>query len=358
MGELTKEFEIKWSKYIGTEYSIFVNSGSSANLLMVYLGILLGKFNQGDKIIVPSCGWATTISPVIQFGLEPVMVDANSYNYGVNIDEVVELCEKGDIKGMIFVHPLGVPCDKNEMLMLKNKYDLFLMEDCCASVGAEFSDGTKIGTIGDVSSFSFYFGHQLSTIEGGFVNTNNFEYHQKMLMLRSHGWTKDIEDVYLHDNHTKWNIDEINSPFNFIYSGFNIRPTDLQAYLGILQLKKADKIMNSRNRNHILYNELMSKEFELQDYGKTWPVSLHIGILAKDGITREKIVKKCDENSIETRVWSHGNLGRHYFWYKKYGIFKGKWSDEIYKRGFIVPTFPDLTKNDIDFISSVCNSVH
>ena len=102
----------------------------------------------------------------------------------------------------------------------------------------------------------------------------------------------------------------------------------------------------------------MSKEFELQDYGKTWPVSLHIGILAKDGITREKIVKKCDENSIETRVWSHGNLGRHYFWYKKYGIFKGKWSDEIYKRGFIVPTFPDLTKNDIDFISSVCNSVH
>ena len=216
MGQLTKTFESKWSEFIGTNRSIFVNSGSSANLLMTYLG----KLNRGDKVIVPSCGWATTISPIIQLGLTPVMVNANRYNYGVDIKEIEKLCDKENIKGMIFVHPLGVPCDKDEMLYLKSQYDFFLMEDCCASVGAKFADGHPIGTVGDVSSFSFYFGHQLSTIEGGFVNTNNEEMYQRMLMLRSHGWVKDISDDYYEYNFKKWNIDNENGPFNFIHSGF------------------------------------------------------------------------------------------------------------------------------------------
>tara|TARA_B100000131_G_scaffold135242_1_gene131874 strand:- start:283 stop:978 length:696 start_codon:yes stop_codon:yes gene_type:complete len=230
------------------------------------------------------------------------------------------------------------------------------MEDCCASVGAKFADGTKIGTIGDVSSFSFYFGHQLSTIEGGFVNTNNDEYYQKMLMLRSHGWVKDISNDFFKKLEKEWSIDEANGPFNFIHSGFNIRGTDLQAFLGLQQLRKADYIMDSRNKNHVRYQKLMHQEFTFQDWGNSWPVSLHIGILAKDRITRKNVLNACKKNSIETRVWSHGNLGRHPFWSKKYGLFKGGWSDEIYDRGFILPTFPELRQEDIDFISSVCNN--
>ena len=356
MGELTSEFELKWAEYIGTEKSIFVNSGSSANLLMVYLGLVLGKLNEGDKVIVPSCGWATTIAPIIQFGLIPVMVDSNRYNYGVDISEVEKICEKEEIKGMIFVHPLGVPCDKDEILSLKNKYNFFLMEDCCASVGAKFSDGTKIGTIGDVSSFSFYFGHQLSTIEGGFVNTNNEEYYQRMLMLRSHGWVKDISGEFYNSNYKEWGIDTVNGAFNFIHSGFNIRSTDLQAFLGLLQLKKADKIMRARNNNHIRYKETMNEEFTFQDWGNAWPVSLHIGILAKNSNIRKRVLKACKNHNIETRVWSHGNLGRHPFWSEKYGLFKGSWSDQIYSRGFILPTFPELKETDIDYISEVCNN--
>ena len=356
MGELTNDFQVKWAEYIGTKRSIFVNSGSSANLLMVYLGIVLGRLKQGDKVIVPSCGWATTISPIIQLGLTPIMVDANRYNFGVNIDEVESLCKKENIKGMIFVHPLGVPCDKAEITYIKDKYDLFLMEDCCASVGARFSDGTKIGTIGDVSSFSFYFGHQLSTIEGGFVNTNNEEYHQKMLMLRSHGWVKDISDIHSKTVSDKWNIDKDNGPFNFIYSGFNIRSTDLQAFLGLQQLKKVDRIMNSRNRNHLNYIKFMKNNFTFQDYQESWPVSLHIGVLAKDRKTRARVIKECDKNSIETRVWSHGNLGKHPFWKDRYGAFNGKWSNQIYDRGLILPTFPELLDKDIEFIANICNS--
>lgn len=356
MGEVTKEFEREWARYIGTQNSIFVNSGSSANMLMVYLALVSGKLKRGDKVIVPSCGWATTVAPIIQFGLTPIMVDANKYNFGVDVKKVEEICQSESIKGMIFVHPLGVPCDKNEILFLKKKYNLFLMEDCCASVGAKFADGTKIGTIGDVSSFSFYFGHQLSTIEGGFVNTNHDEYYEKMLMLRSHGWVKDVSNDYYKKLNRKWNLDNVNGPFNFIHSGFNIRGTDLQAFLGLQQIKKADKIMKARNNNHTRYKQVMNEEFTFQDWGNAWPVSLHIGILAKNRIVRDKVLKACKNNKIETRVWSHGNLGRHPFWVNEYGLFQGGWSDEIYNRGFILPTFPELKEKDIDYISSICNN--
>ena len=356
MGELTAEFESKWAKYIATKRSIFVNSGSSANLLMVYLGIVTGKFKPGDKVIVPSCGWVTTLSPIIQFGLEPIMVDANNYNYGLNISEVENLCKKQEIKGLILVHPLGVPNDKDEIMSLKNKYKFFLMEDCCASVGAKFADGTKIGTIGDVSSFSFYFGHQLSTIEGGFVNTNSEKFYQTMLMLRSHGWTKDISEKFFQSDIANLNIDSVNEPFNFIHNGFNIRSTDLQAFIGLSQLEKAESIMKARNRNHRRYKKSISNDFTFQDWGKAWPVSLHIGILAKDRLTRSKVLDACKNNGIETRVWSHGNLGRHPFWEKKYGKFNGHWANQIYERGFILPTFPELNDKDVDFISSICNN--
>jgi len=109
MGKLTREFEEKWAKYIGTSKSVFVNSGSSANTLMVYAAIINGNLAVGDKVIVPSCGWVTSVSPIIQFGLEPIMVDADKDDYGINFDEVNKICELNDIKGIILVHPLGVP---------------------------------------------------------------------------------------------------------------------------------------------------------------------------------------------------------------------------------------------------------
>ena len=357
MGPLTQEVEKKWANYIGTNRSIFLNSGSSANLMMVYLAIISGNLKKGDRVIVPSCGWATTIAPIIQFGLEPIMVDANKYNFGVDINKINKICQNEKIKGMIYVHVLGVPNDKKEISDIKDKYNLFLMEDCCASVGAKYSDGSKIGTLGDVSSFSFYFGHQLSTIEGGFVNTNNEDLHQIMLMLRSHGWTKDISKEKYNEINKKWNIDKINGPFNFITTGFNLRATDLQAFLGIEQINKADGVMELRNRNHIRYVEKMNEKFTFQKWNDSWPVSLHIGILAKNSDHREEVLKACESNGIETRVWSHGNLGRHPFWVENYGKFDGQWANQIYERGFILPTFPELNLDDIDYISEICNNV-
>ena len=359
MGDLTKEFESKWSKYISVNYSVFLNSGSSADFLMAQSGISSGKIKKGDKIIVPACGWSTTISSITQSGLEPIMVDADPKDFNLNLDDAEKICEKHDIKGAIIVHPLGVPGNKEKILKFKKKYKLFLMEDCCASVGAKFEDNTRIGTIGDVSSFSFYYGHQLSTIEGGMVCTNDDEIYQNLLMLRSHGWLKDnskefIEKVIATNPE---NVDKTNFPFNFIIPGFNLRPTEINSFLGIKQLEKADVIFKKRNSNHLRYFENLHSRYKMQDFGNNWPVSLHVGILAENYEKREKILRKLSDEKVEFRTWSHGNLGKHPFWIKKYDEFSGKNSDKIYSSGFIVPSHPYLNNDEIDTISEIILNV-
>ena len=152
-GELTVEFEKEWAKYIGTKYSVFVNSGSSANLLMVYALKELGKLD--GKVIVPSVGWVTTISPLIQFGIEPVMVDADKKTFGIDLEQTEFLLKTEEISAIIFVQVLGVPHYKEELLRLSEKYNVPLIEDACASLGSSYEDGTKAGQVGIMSTFSF-----------------------------------------------------------------------------------------------------------------------------------------------------------------------------------------------------------
>jgi CDP-6-deoxy-D-xylo-4-hexulose-3-dehydrase len=346
MGDVTKKFEKMWSEYIGTEYSVYVNSGSSASLLMVYSLLNANKL-KNKRFLVPANGWVTTLSPFIQFGIEPIMVDADKDNYNIDLNIVEDYLKRGDIDGFIFVHVLGVPHRKKDLLYLKEKYGCYILEDSCASVGAKYGDGSFVGTVGDMSSFSFYFGHQLSTIEGGFINTNDEFLYKELLKLRSHGWVKDIvNDEYRNDE---------NFPFIFNEPGFNVRSTDLQAYIGLRQLKKADSIFQKRSENHLRYLDKLNYRFELQDCTDTTPVSLHIGILAESNEHRKSVIKECHNHSIETRVWSHGNLGKHNFWTSRYGEFDGEVSNKIYERGFIVPTHPLINLEDVDFISEVCN---
>ena len=346
MGEVTKQFERKWADFIGTNYSVYLNSGSSANLLMVYSLLNAGKL-KNNKFLVPSCGWATTLSPFIQFGIEPIMVDAEDGNYNIDLNIVEDYLKLGDIDGFIFVHVLGVPHRRKELSYLKEKYGCYILEDSCASVGAKYDNESYVGTLGDMSSFSFYFGHQLSTIEGGFINTDDEFLYEELLKLRSHGWVKDVvNDEYRNDE---------NFPFIFNEPGFNVRSTDLQAYIGLRQLEKAERIFSKRNENHMRYVEKLNDRFELQDCENTTPVSLHIGILAESNKHRKEVIEECNKNSIETRVWSHGNLGKHKFWTSRYGEFSGEVANKIYERGFIVPTHPFLELKNIDFISEICN---
>ena len=351
-GDLTWQVEEDWANYIGTDYAVFNNSGSSANLLMIAAAVQAGRI-PNKKIVVPSVGWVTTIAPAMQLGLHPIMVGADKETFGMDLDQLEEVCERERPDAVIFVQVLGVPHHRDRILELKKKYGFILLEDACAALGASYSDGEMVGTVGDMSSFSFYFGHQLSTIEGGMVNTNDKELYEMLLMLRSHGWAKDLSPATTEKMMAKYNIDDFHSPFTFFVPGYNLRSTDLQAFLGIRQVKKADWTANQRNKNHRLYAELLAGYVDFQRWGEHNPVSISFGALANSTEHRREIVERLVANGVETRIFSAGNLGRHPFWVDKYGTFEDEMSDKIHSCGFFVPNYPELTSADIRFICDV-----
>ena len=354
-GQLTKDFEEAWAKYIGTKYACFCNSGSSANLLMFNAAIEANKF-KNKKIIVPSVGWVTTIAPIIQAGYEPIMIDADEKTYGIDLQRLEEVCKKEDPAGVIFVQVLGVPHYKEELLELQQKYGFYLMEDSCAALGARYMDGTKVGKVGNASSFSFYFGHQLSTIEGGMVNTDDHDLYQSLMMLRSHGWGKDLDPDYRQELISQYEVDDFHSPFTFFTAGYNLRPTDLQAFIGLRQVEKAEHMSFRRYENHARYAENLRGYFRFQEWFEHMPVSISFGALAGDTEHRKMVVKKLVEHGIETRIFSAGNLGLHPFWYNRYGKFEGEISNEIHHKGFFLPNYPELKTDEIDMICEVCKN--
>jgi len=351
-GDLTWKVEKSWADFIGTKHAVFNNSGSSANLLMIYTAIAAGRI-KNKKIVVPSVGWVTTIAPAIQFGLTPIMVGVDPKTYGIDLDELEKICKTEKPDAVIFVQVLGVPHHKERLLQLKDKYGFCLLEDACAALGAAYADGSKVGTIGDMSSFSFYFGHQLSTIEGGMVNTDDKELYDLLLMLRSHGWGKDLDKETYSDLMKENEVDDFHQPFTFFIPGFNLRATDLQAFIGLRQIDKAEWVAKRRNKNHLRYAKNLEGYVEFQEWGDDIPVSISFGALASSTEDRKEIVTRLVENGIETRIYSAGNLGRHPFWVKEYGVFHDEMSDKIHERGFFLPNYPEMSDEDIDFICNV-----
>lgn len=350
--KLTLEMEAEWAKYIGTKYSVFCNSGSSANLLMIYAAKISGLL-KNNKIIVPSVGWATTIAPAMQFGLEPIMVGADKDTFGIDLDDLEAACKEHNPSVVIFVQVLGVPHKRERLLQLKDKYGFMLLEDACAALGAEYSNGEMVGTVGDMSSFSFYFGHQLSTIEGGMVNTNNKDLYDLLIMLRSHGWLKDLDKETYDKRIAEAGVNDFHKPFTFFIPGFNVRATDLQAFIGLRQIKKAKHFADRRNENHLRYASNLQGVVQFQKCDDNKTVSISFGALASSKQHREEIVKRLVANGIETRIFSAGNLGKHPFWKDVYGEFNHEMSNKIHETGFFVPNYPELTLEEVDFISSV-----
>lgn len=355
-GELTLKFEKKWSDWLGRKYSIFCNSGSSANLLMYYTLLISGVL-KNKKIIVPSVGWVTTIAPAIQFGFEPIMCEADKETFGLDLEHLEKLLKEHNPGSVIVVQVLGVPHKMEKLLALKEKYGFILLEDACAAMGSSYQN-KKVGAFGDMASFSFYFGHQISTIEGGAVSTDNELFNDILLMLRSHGWSKDINKETHNKLIKKYQIDNFHSPFVFYEPGFNLRSTDLNAFLGIGQIDKMEWLVSRRWENHNLYKKLLGDYFYTQQYKDSIVCSIHFGLLAKNMEERRKVVKALENNGIETRIFSAGNLGLHPFWFNRFGKSSFPMADKVHYSGLFLPNNPSLKKEDIEFISKVVlNSV-
>jgi len=319
----------------------------------MYYALLASGRLRNKKVIVPSVGWVTSIAPAIQFGFEPVMCEADPETFGLELNHLEALLQQHEAQTVMLVQVLGVPHKMRELMTLKSRYEFVLLEDACAAIGASY-EGRKVGSFGDISSFSFYFGHQMSTIEGGMVSTNDKGFNDLLLMLRSHGWSKDLERATHDELVVKYGIDDFHSPFVFYEPGFNLRSTDLNAFIGIGQLEKLEWMTEQRRANHARYLERLAKNFYVQRPPNGSQVaSISVGLLADSPQQRQRIVKALTSRGIETRIFSAGNLGLHPFWVNRYGAASFPVADRIHYCGFFLPNHATLTVEDIDIISRV-----
>ena len=351
-GDLTIEFEKKWSEYLGIKYSVFLNSGSSANLAMIYALIMSGKL-KNNNIIVPAVSWVTTVTPIIQFGLNPILCDNDEDNLGLNVDHLKLLIKEHNPSVVMLVHVLGVPNNMDEIIQICNENEIILIEDSCESIGSEYN-GIKTGAFGDMSSFSFYFGHHMSTIEGGMVSTNDYEYYKILLSLRSHGWDRDLPEQEQKKLRKKYDLTEFRSLYTFYYPGFNLRSTDLQAFIGIQQLEKINDIVKKRNYNFDIYNENINNIFWKITPPKQSFVSNFAYPLLLNNVN--EISKILFENGVENRPLICGSINEQPFWYERYGKSYLPNSKKIHYYGMYLPNNPDMSENEIKYVCELINN--
>ena len=351
-GRLTIEFEKKWSEWLGRKFSLFVNSGSSANLLMMY-ALICSERMKNKKVIVPAVSWATTVAPVIQLGLEPILCDADKETLGVDIDHLEILFSIHHPSVLIIVHVLGFPNKMKEILELCKKYNVILLEDSCESVGSTY-DGIKTGKFGLMGSFSTYYGHHFSTIEGGLISTDDEEIYNVLLSIRSHGWDRDLDPELRKELREQHNIDEFRALYTFYYPGFNLRSTDLQAKIGLLQMERLDETIEKRKNNFILYNQLIqNNSWKVKPESNTTISNFAYPIIhTKNDI----IVKNLQDNNIACRPLVCGSIGRQPFFTNLYGKQSDlTFADVVHDHGLYIPNNPDLTEKDIIMISKIVN---
>ena len=311
MGRKVKQFEEKFAKYIGTKHAIMVNSGSSANLLS--LAILTNpsfsqKLNSGDEVITPALTWSTTVYPIVNNGLKPVFVDVDPLTFCLDENKIEEAISK-NTKAIMPVHLLGNTANMSKIQDIANRHDLFVIEDSCEAHGAEFN-GKKIGSYGDMSTFSFFLSHHITTIEGGMMLTNNDELYELGKSLRAFGWIRDLDKK----NEIESKFPDIDPRFLFLNLGFNIRPTEIQGAFGIHQIDKLEKFIKIRKENADYWNQKLSKYSSYLQLPKELPNSRHVyfgySVLVKSNapFSSKQLGEFLESKNIEVRPIMAGNI--------------------------------------------------
>jgi len=318
MGEKVRLFEEQFASFVGSTYAVMVNSGSSANLLSVAsLFYCNNPLKPGDEVIVPAVSWATTYSPLHQYNLKLKFVDINLDTINIDLDKLVDAVSPAT-KLIVAVNVIGNPIDFDRLLniiecknaefsALDESYrPMRLIEDNCESLGASIN-GKQTGTFGLLGTFSTYFSHHISTIEGGVVVTDDLELYHILLSLRSHGWTRHLPvDTKI----CVKNEDKFYDLFNFILPGYNVRPTDIAGAVGIEQLKKLPSIIEYRRNNGQLFKKLFSDIIKIQqETGKSsW---FGFVLILPNKSLKDKLVERLNNHSIECRPVVAGNFCRN-----------------------------------------------
>ena len=337
MSNITRKFENEFGKFIGSKYAMMVNSGSSANLLAAFALINPLKKNRlkkGDEFIIPSLCWSTSLWPMIQAGLKPNFIDVDLKSFCMD-ENLLSQKKYKKCKAIMNIHILGNCSNIKKITNFAKKNKIYLIEDTCEALGSKFSS-KYLGTYGDFGTYSFYYSHQITSGEGGMIICQNKEDYNLLYSLRAHGW-----DRGLYNNKKKNN-------FNFINSGFNLRPLDLTAAIGLSQFRRLKKMMITRKKNRDLIIQSLKKsnkwknQFTFFEPTKNLkPSWFGFPILINKNYLNDKnnFLKKLNSKDIETRPIISGNFlnqpsAKLYNLNNKNYIFNN--SQEIEKRGFFI----------------------
>jgi len=354
-----KEFEKKWSKWVGTKYSVFVNSGSSANFITISALKTLNKNKNKNEIIVPTLTWVSDINSVIMNGFKPVFVDINLSNLSMNTDQVIKKISKKTL-AVFITHAQGFNGLDDKLVSTLKKKKIHLIEDVCESHGATYNK-KKLGSYGLISNFSFYYAHHLTTIEGGMACTNDKKIYETLKMLRSHGMIRESGNEQYEKKTLKKNKD-LSPKFIFLHPTLNFRNNEIGAVIGINQLKSLDKNNNQRAKNFKLFLDLLDgkkyfKSFNLEGNSNyAFPIILQ----TKDLKIRDYFEKKLKIANIEFRRGNAGGgnqLRQPYIKniVKNVNLNNFKNVEHVHFFGYYIGNYPSLKSKKIIKITNFLN---
>jgi CDP-4-dehydro-6-deoxyglucose reductase, E1 len=341
MGANVQAFERDFARYAGSQYCVMVNSGSSANLLMVaalfYTKNSKLKLKRGDEVIVPAVSWSTTYYPLYQYGLKIKFVDIDLHTLNYDLEQL-ENAVTAKTRAIMAVNLLGNPNDFGRIHQIIGKRDIVLIEDNCESMGAKFQ-GKQAGTFGVMGSFSLFFSHHISTMEGGLIVTDDEELYQILLSLRAHGWTRDLPKQNLICSEKS--DDPFEESWRFVLPGYNVRPLEIEGALGIEQVKRLPKMIEERRKNGKLLQAVLGNHSDIniqQEIGESSWFGFSLVIRPGSYLTRKALVVKLNELGFECRPIVAGNFAKNevvrYFDSEVHGTMKN--ADHIDKYGLFV----------------------
>jgi len=341
MGKHVKQFEEDFAAYVRSKYCIMVNSGSSANLLMVaalfYTRNPNLKLRRGDEVIVPAVSWSTTYYPLYQYGLKIKFVDIDLYTLNYDLEQLAQAVTD-KTRAIMAVNLLGNPNDFSCIQNIIADKNIILIEDNCESMGATYN-GKHTGTFGIMGSFSSFFSHHISTMEGGMIVTDDEEIYHILLSLRAHGWTRNLPEQNLVCG--KKNDDPFEESFRFFLPGYNVRPLELEGALGIEQVKRLPKIIEERRKNGAILQKVMTDHPEIiiqQEMGNASWFGFSLVIRPSSKLIRKDLVQILNNLGFECRPIVAGNFAKNevvkYFDSEVYGSLQN--AEHIDKNGLFI----------------------
>ena len=358
-GNEVRKFEEEWSEWLGVKHSLFVSSGSTANLLLVSAWKELYDIPNNAKVIVPACTWVTNVAPIIQCGLTPIFCDINLEDYSFDLDKLQELRDQygEDIYGIFVTHLLGFPAQVEKF------HEIFpnahILEDVCESHGAVLENGKKAGTYDVGGTFSFYFGHHMTTVEGGMVSTNDPELYDLMRIKRSHGMAR--ESLYFETYKEKY--PDVNPSFLFVTDGYNLRNNEIGAVLGRSQLKRLDSMIEIRNRNYERYLDII-KRYSNSTVETTYYVpktkgqvsSFCFPIVCNNTLVFKDVEELLKRYHIEYRPIVGGNLLRQPF-LREYSA-ECLNADIAHEKGLYIGNNHFVNDSNLDTLDEILSQIH